>query len=76
MSVVPRLARKHGLVAESRRVDTAQDSTRRGRLGDEHSLTISVLRRGPRRVVLFLLPSRSVLRSFERVQLDFVDRAE
>ena len=70
---VPRLARKHGPVAESRRVDAAQHSTRRGRLGDKRPLV--VLRHGLRRVVLFL-PSRPHLRSFESVQLDFVDRAE
>ena len=76
MSAVFCLTRKHGLASESRRLYAAQDSTRRGRLGNEWSLAISVLCHGPRRVVLFLLPSRPHLRSFERVQLDFVDRAE
>ena len=63
-SAVPRLTRKHGLAAEPRRMHAAQHSTRRGRLGDEWPLAISVLSHGLRRVVLCLL-----LHGFERVQL-------
>ena len=76
MSAVPRLARKHGLAAESRRLHSAQHSARRGRLGDERSLAILVLRHGPHRAVLSLLPPQLHLHSFERVQLDSIDCTE
>ena len=75
MSAVLCLALKHGLVLESRRLYTTQDSTRRGRLEDERPLATSVLHHGLRRVVLFL-PLRLHLRGFEHVQLNAVHRVE